>query len=795
MKFPRWLETEKSVQRLFELHGFQTQKISICGRQIDLIAFRNDTFGLSEETWIVEITVEKVDADKGGRDYQKLKVAQTEFPNARLMLISLAGFTDDQKATLKKCDVLAITYSEFEARQIRLIQYAQHSIAHLGKPVSPDIGFSENSFVEPLLRIRRRDNSMEDITARDWQQEVLEAKEPQICALLGNLGSGKTSLLQHLMIEGCKKFLDDPDNSVLPIYIPLGRYKQHSGEIEQMLMAELRKSGQTIYPSSLVSHLLETRRSILLLDGLDEVHPIQSSEDVLETVSTILQSLGQSYSAVISCRKQFFQSTSEELAYFGPYTSKALEQLNEGLARILRGHPTTYIAQIEPFNLTRINEYLYKACQMSPAQVSNLFRQFYGFDELSTTPVLLAMIATTFKEKLLDATKLSDFPLLGLYEAYTNRWLERDSKRARLSSSQRKQFSESLAVHMFWHEKDSASWADLKEALRSDPSWGDNPLSDEQAELDIRNSGFLVRELDDKFRFIHRSIMEYFAAKYESERLMAGERLRHYPTDGYRLFLIYQVIRTLHNNDGVYFPAMSWDSTRGSSVLAAQVSMLSAATAEAKTAKPTIVRSIRNGYSSISQTWRNAILEDCSFVYEKGALAFENCQITRCVFIKCNNLVSFNNCVFDSVTISFTDISTPDKSEIVVDAPTASLELPAGVIQMCHYVSQNIKVAIKDRDWVLNMNELSLFADAYSRIREHVRKDNYAKGTRRKILEDFLKSLVRFKYVNEDARDAKVLSLEKKAMQLVGRFRTEPLAAQLEVHNLVKNGNPFPESA
>ncbi len=511
--FPAWLETEGAVKALFRLYGFSVESVSIAGRQIDMIATRHDSFGLDPERWAVEITLERVDATKGSKDFQKLALAETRHPGTRKMIISTAGFTEDQLATLRDLRVVAKTYADFEDSQLNLRQYAEAKLAELETQKAPDIGYAHASFIEPELSIQPSVGQTKQVGAEEWARQLISVPTPGVCALLGNLGSGKTSLLQHVLHIGCKQFLSAPSTSPVPLYVPLGKYKQHSGDIEQMLLSEFRAVGQSTYPYGLIRHFIETRRVILLLDGLDEVHPIQNSDDVLDTVTKIIGALGKKAAAVITCRRQFLESTKDELAYFGPYTAQHLGDLQAGLARALRSHPTTYIASIKPFDRERIEQYLQKRCQMDPAAVSELFGKFYGFADMAQTPVLLAMIATTAEEGLITADADGEFPLLRLYEAYTNRWLERDVGRTRLSKDQRRQLSHVLADHMLWQQVDSETWSYLREVLRKSPEWTSAPLTEEEVDTDIRNSGFLVRDLDDRYRFIHRSIMEYFAAR------------------------------------------------------------------------------------------------------------------------------------------------------------------------------------------------------------------------------------------------------------------------------------------
>jgi hypothetical protein len=76
VEFPIWLATEEAVGRFFILMGFMIKSVSICGRQIDLLAIRVDPMTGEEQSYIIEITTEKVGVEKGSRDSQKLLLAQ-----------------------------------------------------------------------------------------------------------------------------------------------------------------------------------------------------------------------------------------------------------------------------------------------------------------------------------------------------------------------------------------------------------------------------------------------------------------------------------------------------------------------------------------------------------------------------------------------------------------------------------------------------------------------------------------------------------------------------------------------
>jgi len=341
----------------------------------------------------------------------------------------MSGFTDDQEVTLKRLGIVPRRFYELEATLLPLHRYALNTKLELDRPGAPDIGYHPSFYIEPELRLEHTEDKPKVVVPSDWITVALQLPQPGICAVLGSLGSGKTSFLKRFLEYGISRFLEDPDRRPLPLYVPLGRYKQHAGDLNQMLMAELRRSGIENYPTSYVQYLVDTRRLIILLDGLDEVHPIQSTDDILETVTNLMEGIGKQASAFISCRRQFFESSAEEQAYFGSYTAGKLKDLNAGLQRLLRGNASTYIIEISPFDVARIRQYLLIRCNLSSEETDKLLGRYYGFPDMASTPVLLAMIATTVTEGTLEEDVLS-FPLVQLYAAYTTRWIQRDLGRA-----------------------------------------------------------------------------------------------------------------------------------------------------------------------------------------------------------------------------------------------------------------------------------------------------------------------------------------------------------------------------
>ena len=86
--------------------------------------------------------------------------------------------------------------------------------------------------------------------------------------LLASGGSGKTLMLQHMLLESMGRF---NDTGVLPVFLEL-RYYVKSSSILEFITETLNKGGGTFTEDD-VSGLLKDAKLHLLFDGLDEIDP------------------------------------------------------------------------------------------------------------------------------------------------------------------------------------------------------------------------------------------------------------------------------------------------------------------------------------------------------------------------------------------------------------------------------------------------------------------------------------------------------------------------------------------
>ncbi|MEH0021322.1 MAG: hypothetical protein V6Z89_16840 [Desulfobacter sp.] len=736
---PNWLKTEQDVKRFFELLNFEVKEISIEGAQIDLIAEKIDDLGIESKTYIIEITTEYVGKDKGSKDSQKLLLVRTKYPNAKMLLISTKGFTDDQKAILKKLEIHPLLYSDLEARKLPLRKYALNMVSNIAEEsqARKDVGYISKFYVDPEFNIQ--DKTM---SSQEWLELFINSSKPILWALLADLGSGKTTVLEHLLEVGCKAFLDDPSNAPLPLYIPLGKYKQHSGDLEQMIMSEFKHNGITDYPSTFTRHLIKKRRILLLLDGLDEVHPIQNSDDILDTVTNLLDNIGRDAVSIISSRRQFFETNQAELAMFGPYTAEKLNDIQIGLEKIFRNHPTSAIVNIKPFDRKMIDKYLFKRCSMNKTEIEDLFIKYYGFETLATTPVLLSMIATTIEEGVTDLSEKSTFPLIKLYTAYTNRWIERDVSRTKLNQRARLNFSEKLAEHMITNSKDSEDWKYLKALLMEDDDWRESRLKDEEIDLDIRKSGFLIRDYDDKYKFLHRSIMEFLAARKELKNLINGDKISYFRTDGYKMFLEQLVGEHWINNNQIPFQIHSWDESRGKDAIDSQILLLSGASLhfdEGVTFQVPKMISINT-----STKWNRVEFVKASFKIVDAIIDFKNCSINSSrIVLDGSSKMDFENSIIENNEIVINEAVDLEKTNLNLEPHQIHMFRSKYFWDMAYLYDQGNTIKYNRSVFTLSYAKLEKLALSLHYLRDNIEVDNYAKSTRSQDLSAMIPILIK----------------------------------------------------
>ena len=355
----------------------------------------------------------------------------------------------------------------------------------------------------------------------------LDDERSSLCALLGNLGTGKTTstvLLTRRLLELRKAGEQVP----LPIYFDLRDLSPTTLKdygLRTLLTELLTNSSLSTITVDNVLATVQDEHTLVIFDGLDEVLVHLTPGDGQRLTRSLLGvlNLGERGSQeenprtrlLLSCRTQFFRSVEEEFSFF------------DGQGRENKRGKDYLVLTLLPFDEEQIREYLRR--NMPEADTDRLLetiRSVHNLRELASQPVLLNMIRQvllTIDEDLSAGHRVRS---VDLYERFVNKWLRRDDGKHSLIPRHKIQ----LMTHLAWQiwRSGSRTWtADQMEEwmlqfLHTHPGMELHYTERMPAQWkqDFRTATFLARRGDD-FSFAHSSLLEYFLAVRLADSLEA----------------------------------------------------------------------------------------------------------------------------------------------------------------------------------------------------------------------------------------------------------------------------------
>lgn len=253
------------------------------------------------------------------------------------------------------------------------------------------------------------------------------------------------------------------------------------------------------------------QNTILLLDAFDEdVKALHHYKSRMEEILAVVKDF---HEIVITCRTQFFPSQKEE-----PYET----------GHITFGESGEYKFQklyISVFQDKDIKDYINKRFPIY--QQSNR-RKARRITKKSPNLVMRPMLLSHI-EDLLDRPNEYEFSF-EIYEQMVKKWIEREAKKAGIVEKYRniekykallKAFSQQLAVDMYKNrvERNGYFIGKAEEYGRQIAEIVEGSSNPEMDETDRRSRSMLNRDAEGKYKFAHKSIMEYFLVKEMLEKL------------------------------------------------------------------------------------------------------------------------------------------------------------------------------------------------------------------------------------------------------------------------------------
>lgn len=355
--------------------------------------------------------------------------------------------------------------------------------------------------------------------------------------ILADSGMGKTTFMINLYLSYIRKnWLSSKKNKIK--LLPLGHF--HSlDEIDNMSDEEKEST-------------------ILLLDAFDEDN--EAMKDHKKRLTEILDKTWRFREVVITCRTQFFSSAIEE-----PQKTGILKLGGE------KGEHLFYKLYLSPFNDNDIRKYLKKKISIIwYKQRKKAFEIVKKSPNLMVRPMLLNYIEELIapeKDRInleisfnfipfLDFLKLRyKFSLLRtssvdiekynqiyeIYKALIQKWIEREGNR---KSEGREEFmrelyefSRAIALNMYEMQDQRGGYFIDKDEIGVFAEQHNINLED----LEMKSRSLLNRNTEGKYKFSHKSILEYFLAREALEDKEFRKRLNREGLDTLVLFLEEQI--------------------------------------------------------------------------------------------------------------------------------------------------------------------------------------------------------------------------------------------------------------
>ncbi len=333
-------------------------------------------------------------------------------------------------------------------------------------------------------------------------------KDKQVILLTGDSGAGKTTfnrcLEKHLWDH---KKADD----AIPLFISLPSIDKPEHDL---IAKALKKRGLSEFQIQKLKK--ENQRFVFILDGYDEIRQTQN----LYVSNSINKSGGWQGQMVISCRSEYLGQD-----YQSRFQPNPLLQDKDTLFQEV---------VVEPFSEEESDQYLKKyvahnLTDWTAQAYREAFSKQSNLKDLISNPFLLRVVLEALpyvekKGKAVSAIQLR----MDLYDQFVRQWFERNQQRLStqsLTGMQKEVFRElyddgfaqhgigfvkELAVHLY---KENAGNPIVEYSLFKDKgSWKDTFFGREEENQLLREAWPLIRS-GTEYRFIHKSLLEYFVAR------------------------------------------------------------------------------------------------------------------------------------------------------------------------------------------------------------------------------------------------------------------------------------------
>lgn len=515
---------EADVSELYRLLGAEvTQNIQVAHKKVDLLATFRIPGGSAKHRVIVECKDEKIRVAANQRVMEfhgLLDFARKHDLAESAEIITRVPWGDAAKGYAHESGIGLFTYAEKTSQLIDFSPYLRDLVRAFDviddlRPNEPALGsYYVSSSGERILK----GETVKIPKADEYVAQALSGNgRERHLAVLGEYGTGKTSLSKKLARDLADAYLKAPESARIPILFNLREFNGKL-DIEAFVTSFLDRDCGAANPRfRLFSAMNNAGVFLLIFDALDEM-AVKVDADTLESNLLEIEKLASPPESrvLITSRIEYFTSREEEEKALRPKGNVVETRTTQyGAVTLLSWSPD----QVDEFITKRAP--LIKDASRPWTYYRDSIRAIPGLSDLSGRPVLLEMIVKTLPE-LIASGKPVNRP--NLYETY----LKGEIRRQRILKKRELLLSEDLRFSML--QQLALDFYDgtipvitFSEGLSRVCDCVKVPRGEGEAYTrEFLTCSFLARE-GDEFRFSHNSIMEYLAARALVQEVESGK--------------------------------------------------------------------------------------------------------------------------------------------------------------------------------------------------------------------------------------------------------------------------------
>lgn len=552
-------EFQKEVQELLELMEYELEDEIIAGAgpltPSSFVASQEGDFkalwtifcclyGIVEEKTVIDFYgIYSLNRQSLGLNFAVIITNTYIAPAAKVLAhqyqVQMLSFENLVNAVIKPDKYLKERCRDYEQDDILFHTYVELRYLRKGKGRFKELKATSQEFLVSEAMDGSSFEAKGDLTpyVDSWLHKDANA---QLC-LLGEYGTGKTSFATQYFYKRASAYIENPLKNRIPLLVTLNRYHK-SADIEQ-LMTDFLVNECGVRRNFKTFLKLATRGKLLIiLDGFDEMAKqvdVNVRRHNFKEISKL--AVGRN-KIILSGRPNYFLTQAEINEIFSQESVKT-DPYRAATKQATAGHDRQYeILNITLFDRWQIEEFL--KCQSEYLKergiedwrdLRKVIYDTYNLEELARTPVLLDIIIKTISD---IRGKVTHINAAKLYQIYTDFWLDReyDDKgdvRWLITRTDKELFVSELAWTMLMIDslRPEIHFSQLSERVRSYFKL-EKASEIEYLSSDIRFCSYLIHSaIDGNYKFIHKSFMEYFSARYIYQALFREKNLSRIVTD------------------------------------------------------------------------------------------------------------------------------------------------------------------------------------------------------------------------------------------------------------------------